>query len=279
MLSFQKQSLFIKMAIAIIAMIIVILLIHAFPYDEGFRNTIKLITKPFLIACVISFFASYIISIITEEYFSKKTIKTIAEACKSSISVLNSGLKEVKQSWKDVNYKEYIKNSKKEITMVSFYAGGSGGFVQQFEHELREFMTKNNGKITFLLANKNDKDLISCFNKKFKEGRNDHRGIEVRIDEAVDKIGYIFDNITKSKQKKLNVKFYKYAPAYTLFKFDETILVTPYLNHPDHTTDVPVLILKKEGLNPLYDIYNRDLNNLITNSESWEKSTENNKNA
>jgi hypothetical protein len=205
---------------------------------------------------------TFILGALTNNVLFNKIMKQVGETCHASISVLESGVKDVKFYWNDIDFNSLIRDSKKEILVIAIY---SNTWLNNYMDELQSFVNKGKTTIKFIFLDADAENTVLSLQDKFSVA-NDNAVIDLKskIQDSVAKVKSLkINEEPKRKYKKIVVKSHTMLPAYSLYKFDDTIVLVPYLFSPGRTNKIPAYILKKDKSDSLYEIYDKDIKSLL----------------
>lgn len=91
--------------------------------------------------------------------------------------------------------------------------------------------------------------------------------LEKKIEESINTVKV---NFQKLKHCKGRVKIYNqpFPYSYSLFRFDNTVVVIPYRHTPGRSTEVPAFVFSKGEAKNLFDYYVADFEQLLSDSFS-----------
>jgi hypothetical protein len=159
-----------------------------------------------------------------------------------------------------INFKRYLSRSN-EVTLVLQYGST---WMNHYNTELKLFLDKKGTLLKCIFIDKESEHVINALEEKYKLTTSDPSTINLRakIVESQDAVKSLIKK-PDPLHKKLLVKTTKLIPTYSLYKFDDTIFLVPYLYSPGRTLEIPAMVLSHQNNSEAYNYINNDLNALF----------------
>jgi hypothetical protein len=219
-------------------------------------------SKAIIESIIITVEVTFILGLLTNDLLFNQITNKVAEVTKVSVSMIETGITDIKIPWNTLDFSGLINNSQKEIIIVGTYF--STWLNTNFD-SLQNFVRKKDSKLQFIFIDPENETTVKSLQDKFFEAEKQKVDLNAKIQESINRIKAL--NST-SAPKKIIIRGQKFPPTYSFYKFDDKIVIVPYLMRSGRTNQIPSLLIEKKLNGTLYDIFLTDINVLINDTSN-----------
>ncbi|ELY5144878.1 hypothetical protein HJ140_15770 [Vibrio parahaemolyticus] len=240
---------------AFFSIVLVLIAIALLWVSQVYKNS-----APIFLGIVLPSFASVLASsgvfaLIYEVFIRQAQTKFVLESIELKESMLGAGLADVTVNYLDFDYAKEINNAK-SIRVFVLYAHS---WLNRYSVEVSNHMRQDNSSLILV---------IPKFENRFLKPLTEH--FQYTDDQMKDKIGESVGSVVSQairgslgKGSQLQVYMHGSRPCYSMYEFDDKLLVGTY--YASHSRRRSPMFLFSDKPNSMYSEFNDDLNQVIAN--------------
>lgn len=236
--------------------------------DEKFVNQSNPLLSSILNKTATAIIISGLFSLLNTIILNKNLINLIYNKIQLKQGIDDVGVIDLFTDIRDINFREHFNNCKKEIDILHVYGQT---WTSNHEQAILDALDKQKCKIRVILLSEESPFII---------GLASYYGYtEDQLRKKIEETKHTWNNIrrrlkNKSSQRKLKVYHVNMMPAYSLYRFDDTMIkIDNRLISKSKTKELNSLICQNNGNNLSYfSNYMRDFNDLFSDNTKRELS-------
>lgn len=153
--------------------------------------------------------------------------------------------------FRKLDWKDYLKDVRRHDV---FFAGGTT-WRRSHDDFFEDLQKKRGAEVNVFLPDPDNEAVVAELMRRFENYTED--GIRTRIGDAVRDFGGMRDRAKAQGGAAVSVWFVPYAPAYTLYRFGDKFVFTPYRHRPyGEEGTVPAFVF---GPGSMHDFFEREI--------------------
>ena len=198
-------------------------------------------------------FVSAVLTVFWDLRGKRDLIHEVLTRVRTSEEVKASGLTGATMDWATVPWGDLIESSRD----ISVFIAYGSSWRKNHWTRLTDFASKKENRLRLILPDPNDDPTVAILAQRFSYTPEKTRGL---ILEMAQEMAGLYS------EGGADIRIYYRAgdPTYTMYKFDECIVVSLYANRRERG-EIPVLTLRKGSM---FDFFVKDLEAILKQSES-----------